>query len=1370
MKTHHQLLTTAGFVGAVLLALSAQVARAADYPTTVLGNNPLAYWRLDETAAAPALNKVANQGSVGSSAEGYIVMDVIKGQAGKVGNAIRLNNASSTISYCGSKVDVPFNPGLNTTAFTVEFWAKPNSLPVSDTTGVCPISCFNQNWFGGANRSGWLFYVNFQGKWNFRLGLTSGYAVNLQASTATASAGTWQHIVASYDGSVVNLYANGVLIGSQASDATSTGWLPNTQSALRIGGTPLNGDLSDNPANNNVFNASGQGHSGNRGWDGWMDEVAIFPTALSAATVAAHFAAATTNTLGYDAQILAAGPAGYWNMDEPAVTAPNPGTFPIVANIGSLGAAANGTNMWGALTAQSGSGSSGLGVTNKAVYFDGENGYIGLQDAPGLHISGNITLMAWVKPTVQDFYRDILATGWNATHQETFLRISRGVGGTGAGDANYYEVGVTDDSGYYDSVLFPIPPADIGQWVFLAGTYDGNGWNLYRNGKLVGSLASENGALDVLNRWSIGSRSDPPDAEGARFGGWIDEPAIFGTALSGPAITAIYNAAQSAPVITRAVQLPADTFKGASGSFNVWAEGSPTLGYQWTSNGVPVAVSSTTTNITLNNFSAGPLTVAVVVTNGSGSVTSSVSFLVVASKPLITQQPAPVFRYIGLPFQFSVAAKGTTPISYQWNTNGIPILGATSSTYTGVVTAASAASYSVTLTNEAGTSNSVSVALTPIALPAGYASAVVTNIVRPTAFWRLGEANGSVAHDYVGGNDGAYFSTTLGLPGYATIDPDTAAGFGAVNSYVGNISGTGVNFQGNVNFTLECWVNGPAGQPDESSIIAKGNGSAGTTASEQFALDVQTGNYHFFTRSTGNPGYVEAIATVGPNGTWQHVVCIYDDNNVLGGGRASYIYVNGELVGTGPVRASGLRASSVPVSIGSKHLGNSPEYDGYFTGTIDEVAVYPYAMTNTTILAHYSAAYGPNLSPSISLQPASLTNFVGLKASFLVGAGGTQPLSYQWRKNGVNISGANSEFFTIQPLVLTDAGNYSVVITNVNTPAITSAVAVLTVLLPPTNPPAISGLVLHLPFDNNLTDATGRGNNGTGIHLNQNLGVIASNSASPTFVTDGALGQGMNFSTTVDGTGTNFDNFYATLGDRADLHFSSNYNFTVALWIREPGNATWNDLPYFCSAVGSTFSAPGLVFAYTFTGSGATAYPGGWAFSVYDTAGAGVGGRGDIGSINDGAWHHLVHVFDRKKGATTYLDGVLVAFHKQAGTSFAGLGNVDSGSWFTIGQDPSGLYSEVGSGDIDDLGVWKKALSPLEAASLYVAASVNNLSFVGAPITLSIEKVGSQVRLTWPAGMLQSADVVTGPYTDVTPVSPLTLNPTAAKKFYRVRL
>src|SRR5262249_2848160 len=157
---------------------------------------------------------------------------------------------------------------------------------------------------------------------------------------------------------------------------------------------------------------------------------------------------------------LADAPAGYWHLDEPAAVAPDPSTFPVLANSGSLGSAADATNRWGSLTAQAGSGYVGLGLGNKAVVMNGEAGGINVKDAAGLHFSGNITMMAWIKPSTKDFFRDIIAHGWNGGYAETFLRISRNNGDVfpaqGYGDgSNYYEVGVSDGSIYYDSAMYP---------------------------------------------------------------------------------------------------------------------------------------------------------------------------------------------------------------------------------------------------------------------------------------------------------------------------------------------------------------------------------------------------------------------------------------------------------------------------------------------------------------------------------------------------------------------------------------------------------------------------------------------------------------------------------------------------------------------------------------------------------------------------------------------------------------------------------------------------------------------------------------------------------------------------------------------------
>jgi hypothetical protein len=359
-----------------------------------------------------------------------------------------------------------------------------------------------------------------------------------------------------------------------------------------------------------------------------------------------------------------------------------------------------------------------------------------------------------------------------------------------------------------------------------------------------------------------------------------------------------------------------------------------------------------------------------------------------------------------------------------------------------------------------------------------------------------------------------------------------------------------------------------------------------------------------------------------------------------------------------------------------------------------------------------SAFNGDNMT--IVSQPTSVTNYVSLATTFTVNAYSTASLSYQWKKNGVAIPGATQRALTFKPLALSDAATYTVTISNV-TGTLDSSPATLTVLSPPTNSPDISGLVLHLPFDNNLTDATGRGNNGTAIHLTSG----SSNVSSATFVS-GVLGSAFHYASDfgVSPCCTTTNTSYVTLGVRPDLQFGSNVNFSVAFWIRLPAGYAGGDLPIFGDTVGSTFNA-GFVFAPTYGSQGTQSsgsVNGGWALSVFGANGAnGVGVYGDAGSINDGVWHHLVHTFDRTNGMVTYVDGVAANFTVQSGSSVAAAGNIDTGQAAIIGQDPTGQYEETGSGDIDDLGVWRRALTALEAASIYMAGVSNHLSFTGSP-------------------------------------------------------
>ena len=84
------------------------------------------------------------------------------------------------------------------------------------------------------------------------------------------------------------------------------------------------------------------------------------------------------------------------------------------------------------------------------------------------------------------------------------------------------------------------------------------------------------------------------------------------------------------------------------------------------------------------------------------------------------------------------------------------------------------------------------------------------------------------------------------------------------------------------------------------------------------------------------------------------------------------------------------------------------------------------------------------IAPLISTQPQSLVVLQGSEAIFAVVADGTSPLSYQWRKNGVDITGSNAPMLKLPATALADAGSYSVAITN-PVGSLTSTAATLTI-------------------------------------------------------------------------------------------------------------------------------------------------------------------------------------------------------------------------------------------------------------------------------------------------------------------------------------
>ena len=158
---------------------------------------------------------------------------------------------------------------------------------------------------------------------------------------------------------------------------------------------------------------------------------------------------------------------------------------------------------------------------------------------------------------------------------------------------------------------------------------------------------------------------------------------------------------------------------GSSHTFSVVSSGSATLTYQWRKNGSSIsgATSSTYSISSTSTSDAGSYTV--VVTNSAGSATSNAATLTVtaaATAPTITTQPSSRSVTSGSAASFSVVASGTATLTFQWKKDGSSISGATSSTYSISSTSTSdAGSYTVVVTNSAGsaTSNAATLTVTP---------------------------------------------------------------------------------------------------------------------------------------------------------------------------------------------------------------------------------------------------------------------------------------------------------------------------------------------------------------------------------------------------------------------------------------------------------------------------------------------------------------------------------------------------------------------------------------------------------------------------------------------------------------------------------
>ena len=856
----------------------------------------------------------------------------------------------------------------------------------------------------------------------------------------------WFHLVLTYDGTNANFYTNGVLA------ATTLPNLPQSTNYVTEAGTGApntvqnyefqNGYAQDtvnpmvigniNPYASIIDSGFPTTLDGTIGfncqnYNGVIDELAYYTNAISAATVLQHYEDATAaNTKLYTNDVFSLNPLVYLRFDDPQSVFTQPpanfSTFPVATNYGSMGATGNGLYQAGVVPGVPGpAGVPGLvGTETNAVQINGLDATV---DVGGGHLSGSVldpigsasmSLVYWFKANPADCYgrfQTILGrgdSGWRSSLDGGgHLRWNPGNGPELASPGNYND----------------------GLWHQFVGVADASSGNvtMYVDGQLStssGGMGSLGGSIhDLL----IGGAPDYTDTEPSRdFAGQLSQVAFFTNALSPAQVEALYqDATNLAPVITGISPTSLSVSATGSGSFTVVSSGQPVT-YQWYQgatkvSNVPGNVSGAT-NATLAFNDAVPGNqgnYSVVVANTYGSATSAVVSLTVVTNVEITSDISEtnVTLFAGGSVGFSVSTEGAPPITYQWYSNNVALVGATASSFE-LVNAqppnATISYYCVAKnTYVSATSSVAQVSIIPDPT-SPYPVAVLA--AHPVGFWRLNEGpdNGSgddgvIAHDYWGGNDGLYTNVLLAQPGYNTSEPgETSVNFNQLYSFVDSdvfAIPTNVDFSAPTNFasnfSIEAWVQGSySPQEVDAGLVSKGWGGGG----EQFDLDCGNDvtnsanpsihSYRFLVRDAA--GNVHGIGSnVNPDDNlWHHLVGVCNQSQ----GYVAF-YIDGQLAGTNSIGTnSGILTSTRSMLIGSRPSNETTNNnDDQFFGNIDDVAVYNYALTQATISNQFVSA---DIPAFVAVQPANVTVGQNGTAIFSATAAGTPPISYQWYNAG----------------------------------------------------------------------------------------------------------------------------------------------------------------------------------------------------------------------------------------------------------------------------------------------------------------------------------------------------------------------------------
>jgi subtilisin-like proprotein convertase family protein len=500
-------------------------------------------------------------------------------------------------------------------------------------------------------------------------------------------------------------------------------------------------------------------------------------------------------------------------------------------------------------------------------------------------------------------------------------------------------------------------------------------------------------------------------------------------------------------------------------NFKVTISGCGPLSYQWYFNATNLVPDGT--NATLVLPAADPAqegSYSVIVSNPYGVVQSDSARLVVVQAAVITSGPADQTVLNGADVQFSVEAAGTPPLSYQWYFDETNALEGQTSTalHLTAVNPADSGTYSVIVSNVYGTAQSTArlIVAVPTTILSGPTDQVATNGA-PVQFAVVAGGTAPLSYQW-------YFQDNQLLPGKtdATLafPHVTAAQAGAYSVVVSNFAASVRSAPATLT------VVAPPSIVRAPADVEATNGD--TVQFAVTALGAEPLSYQwYFNRTNSLVQGTNATLTLSPvrphdQGSYEVLV-----TNLYGqalSAPATLTVLSPPSILVQPQSqnvAVGQSATLTVVAGGSP----PPGYQWFFSqtnalpGATNSVLSFPSLASGQ--LGAYSvlvsnrvgsvmsqtAVLAIALPVAILTQPQDVSVAEGGTARFGVSASSQAPLTYQWFFNGTNaVQGATQPTLMLANVRRTQAGTYSVLVTNSLGSALSRAAA-LRVVFPPTS-------------------------------------------------------------------------------------------------------------------------------------------------------------------------------------------------------------------------------------------------------------------------------------------------------------------------------